>query len=329
MKTIYPECLKPGAHIRVIAPSLSMAILSEETIKHAMERFEQMGFKISFGRHVNEINQFGSSSIKSRIYDLHEAFSDPSVQGIITAIGGYNSNQLLEYIDWSLLQKNPKFFCGYSDITILHNAILSQTELVTYYGPHFSTFGQKLLDLYTIDNFVHAATQKDPFLLSPAKVWSNDKWYLDQDNRELLDNEGYWVLQEGQSSGAVIGGHLGTTCLLQGTNYMPSLEGKILIIEEDAEPANPNEFDRRLQSILQQPKANMVAGVLIGRFEKAYGMTRELLSEIIKTKKTLHGKPIIANVDFGHTEPHCTIPVGGIVEITAEKNKALIRILAH
>jgi len=74
MKSIFPKSLKKGSHIRVIAPSLSMAILSKETIEYAMQRFDQMGFKISFGRHVNEINQFGSSSIESRILDLHEAF---------------------------------------------------------------------------------------------------------------------------------------------------------------------------------------------------------------------------------------------------------------
>jgi muramoyltetrapeptide carboxypeptidase LdcA involved in peptidoglycan recycling len=80
-----------------------------------------MGFDISFGKHVNEADQLGSSSIESRIADLHEAFSDTNVKAIITAIGGYSCNQLLEYIDWSLIKNNPKIICGYSDITILLN----------------------------------------------------------------------------------------------------------------------------------------------------------------------------------------------------------------
>lgn len=327
MKKIYPERLKAGAHIRVIAPSLSIAILSKETIQYATERFDEMGFALSFGKHVYEINQFGSSSIESRITDLHEAFADTSVDGVMTAIGGYNCNQLLEYIDWSLIQKNPKFFCGYSDITILNNAILAQTGLVTYYGPHFSTFGQKIFDQYTRDYFLQAATKKEPFLIEPATVWSNDQWYLDQDIRNLQNNEGYWVIQEGNARGMTIGGHLGTLCLLQGTSFMPSLADKIVILEEDAEPANPREFDRLLQAILQQSEAQKIAGVLIGRFERSYKMAKELLVEIIKTKKILQGKPVIANVDFGHTEPHCTLPVGDIVALKAEKNTVLIQML--
>jgi len=69
-----PKRLKTGSHLRVIAPNLSMRILSDETINYAIERFKQMGFVISFGNHVSEIDQFSSSSIKSRIADLHSAF---------------------------------------------------------------------------------------------------------------------------------------------------------------------------------------------------------------------------------------------------------------
>lgn len=269
MRNIYPAKLHPGSHIRVIAPSMSMSILSKETIDYAIDRFNKMGFKISFGKHVNETNNFGSSTIESRIDDLHEAFADKSVDAIITAIGGYNCNQLLEYIDWSLIKNNPKVFCGYSDITILLNAIYQKTGLMTYYGPHFSTFGQKIFDNFTVDYFLSALTSNQPFFINSAKFWSDDAWYLDQNNRTLLDNEGPWIIQEGHAKGQIIGGHLGTMCLLQGTEYMPSMKEKILIIEEDAEPANPSEFDRRLQSILQQSQSEEILAVLIGRFQKS------------------------------------------------------------
>jgi len=324
---MYPNRLKPNSHIRIIAPSLSAAIISSTTMNYACKRFKEMGFIVSFGEHISEIDNFGSSSIQSRVEDLHNAFEDQSVDAILTIIGGYNCNQLLDKINWSSIKNNPKIFCGYSDITILHNAIFSQTGLITYYGPHFSTFGQKILDNYETDYFLKGTASEKPYLIEPSKNWSNDKWYLDQDNRNFIENTGYWVIQEGQATGQIVGGHLGTFCLLQGTRYMPTLENKILIIEEDSEPANPNEFARRLQSILQQPSSNKIAGVLIGRFEKSYGMTQAMLSEIVKTITSLADKPIIANVDFGHTEPHCTIPIGGAVELTTQNNKGYIRVL--
>ena len=140
---VIPSKLKKGDEIRIISPSRSMSLLSEDSKVIATERLKKLGFRISFGKHVNESDMFVSSSIKSRIEDLHEAFADNNVKAILTVIGGFNSNQLLKYIDFELIRKNPKIFCGYSDITALQNAILKKTGLVTYSGPHYSTFGMK------------------------------------------------------------------------------------------------------------------------------------------------------------------------------------------
>ena len=57
------------------------------------------------------------ATIEERIEDLHEAFEDNNVKAIITVIGGYNVNQILEYIDYKLIQENPKIICVFSDIT--------------------------------------------------------------------------------------------------------------------------------------------------------------------------------------------------------------------
>lgn len=82
-----------------------------------------------------------SSSIQSRVEDLHNAFLDKNVKAILTCIGGFNVNQILEYIDYSIIKNNPKIICGFSDITALINAIFAKTGLVTYHGTHFSSFG--------------------------------------------------------------------------------------------------------------------------------------------------------------------------------------------
>lgn len=144
MKRIFPQKLKKGDKMRIIAPSRSMAIISEETRDIAKKRFKEFGLELSFGKHIEEIDEFVSSSIESRLEDLHDAFCNPKIKAIFTAIGGFNANQLLRYIDWDLIKKNPKIFCGFSDITVLSNAIYTKTGLVTYSGPHYSTFGHEL-----------------------------------------------------------------------------------------------------------------------------------------------------------------------------------------
>ncbi len=91
-----------------------------------------------------------------------------------------------------------------------------------------------------------------PLVLQPPRQWSNDPWFVDQHNRTLERNDGWWVLQRGRVSGQLVGGNLCTFNLLPGTRYMPELEGTIASVEDDAE-SQPHHFDRDLQSLLHQP----------------------------------------------------------------------------
>lgn len=155
MKKIIPNKLKKGDEIRVIAPSRSMTILREDCIKIAVERLEKEGFKVTFGKNVMDCfdKNYVCGSIEKRVKDLEEAFSDKNVKAILTVIGGFNSNQILPYINYDIIKENPKIICGYSDITILLDAIYTKTGLVTYYGPHFSSFGMKKGFEYTLEYF--------------------------------------------------------------------------------------------------------------------------------------------------------------------------------
>jgi len=319
MKIVYPEKLKNGDTIRVIAPSQSMAIISQETKKIANKRFFELGLELSFGKNIDERDDFNSSSIESRVQDIHDAFLDKKVKAIITAIGGFNTNQLLRYLDWGIIRNNPKILCGFSDITILNNAILQKTGLATYYGPHYSSFGQELYFDYTLEYFKKCLMQIEPFKIIPSNQWSDDEWYKDQQNRKLIKNSGWQVINEGRARGIVIGGNLCTLSLLQGTEYFPETKNTILFIEDDELTGDFSavEFDRDLQSIIHQPQFNNISGIVIGRFQKASKMTPEKIKQTIKSKKELEKIPVIAGVDFGHTEPKITIPIGGKVDIIA------------
>lgn len=325
---IKPKRIKKGDHIRVVAPVKSLKFVSDISKKEAIERFEKFGFKLSFGKHVNEIDEFNSSSIESRIEDLHDAFSDKNVDAIFTVIGGYNSNQLLQYIDYNFIAKNPKIICGFSDVTALANAITAKTGMITYLGPHFSSWGMKLGFEYSLKYFIKCCMENVSFQVLPSKEWSDDMWFADQENREFIKNEGFWNMNPGHAVGRVIGGH--TRCLnaLQGTDYWPGFEDSILVLEEDEE-IHPPLFDRQLQSLIHQLDFSGVKGILMGRFQKKTKMTKNLLQKIISTKKELNNIPIIANLDIGHTTPQMTIPVGGSLEMTALNDTTTVNIIEH
>lgn len=323
-----PKKLAAGDTVRVIAPSLSLGIVSEEAQAIATKRLEDLGLKVTFGAHVNESDEFNSASIESRVADLHDAFTDPSVAGIFAVIGGSNCNQLLPHIDWERIRANPKAFIGYSDTTALQQATLVKADLMTYSGPAYSTFGQKLHFEYTLDMFVKCLMQEEAFTVPTAPAWSDDEWYIDQDARTLLPNEGPRVLSEGEAEGRILGGNLCTLQLLHGTQYMPDLAGSILFIEED-DAASYQGFDRDLESLLMQPGAKDIKGMVIGRFQKASGMTKERIERLAALRPQLGGIPVIADADFGHTSPMFTFPIGGTARIAAARGKASIEIIAH
>ncbi len=327
---IIPAKLKKGDEIRIISPSRSLSLISEEVIRIAEETLKKEGFKVTFSKNSREMDEFLSSSINSRVQDLHEAFADKDVKAILTAIGGFNSNQLLKHIDFELIRKNPKIICGYSDITALTNAITAKTRLVTYSGPHFSTFGMIEESEYNLEQFKRCLVDNDEFEVRPSKTWSDDKWYEDQEDRTLSPNKGPIIINKGFAEGRIIGGNLGTLCLLFGTAFMPDIRETILFIEEcyGGEESFAEEFDRNLQSLIQQPGFDKVKGMVIGRFQKDSRMTSEKLKLIIKGKDELKDIPIIADANFGHTNPIITFPIGGTARLEADTDIEL-KILKH
>ncbi|MCV2523778.1 S66 family peptidase [Bacillus velezensis] len=325
---MYPEKLKKGDGIRIVSPATSMSVMSDENINAAKSKLEELGFRVSFSEHAKEINEFDSSSIESRVQDLHEAFADPDIKAILTTLGGFQSNQLLRYLDYENIKRHPKILCGYSDITALGHAIYQKTGLITYSGPHFSSFAMKKGLDYTINSFLACCASDNPYEIKPSSEWSDDKWYLNQEDRRFYRNPGPLVIQPGYAEGTLIGGNLCTLNLLQGTEYFPEMEQVILFIEDD-HMSDVHMFDRDLQSLIHLPAFSAVKGIVIGRFQHASNVSEEALCAVIRTKEELSSMPVIANADFGHTSPLMTFPIGGTCRIEAGSEGGRIWIDRH
>ena len=326
---IIPRKLKIGDEIRIIAPSRSMKILKEDVVKLATQRLEKIGLKVTFGKNVMKCQDeyFKCATITERIEDLHEAFKDKNVKAIMTVIGGYNVNQILDYIDYKLIQENPKIICGFSDITALVNAIYAKTEVITYLGVQFFSFGMKYGFDYSMEYFKKMFFENKKIEVSTSKQWSNDKWLKNQEDRNFINNEGMKIINEGEAEGKIIGGNLCTLNLLQGTEYMPDLDNSILFIEDDGETGKAfiKEFDRNLQSLLHCAKGKKIKGLVIGRAENVSEMNYDKWNKIIESKSELQNIPIIINADIGHTTPIFTFPIGGNANIVANDKKIKIK----
>ena len=323
-----PAKLMPGDEVRVVSPSSGLGFISEKLRAVSEARLEALGLRVSYGGAGAVLDRFDSSPAGERVSELHEAFADGGVRGMLTIIGGYNSNQLLGRLDYDLIRENPKVLCGFSDITALATAIHAKTGLVAYSGPHFSTFSMERGLGYTLDHFERCLMRDGPYVVEPADHWSDDPWYLDQENRDFVPNPGYEVLNEGEAGGRMLGGNLGTLALLSGTSYMPDLDGAVLLLEDDEE-IQPHHFDRTLQSLIHQPGFEDVRGIVFGRFQRASNMDLETLKEIVGAKPELDRLPIVANASFGHTTPAFSFPIGGSGTLRAHVGDVELRIETH
>ncbi|MBM7635632.1 S66 family peptidase [Streptococcus saliviloxodontae] len=312
--------VKQGSHLRILSPSSSIERLGGfEANVSAKETLEKLGFSLSFSEHYFETDLFDSASIESRVADLHAAFTDERVDGILATIGGFNSNELLPYLDYDLIAKHPKLICGYSDTTALLNAIYAKTGMPTYMGPSYSSFKMKEGQDYQSRAWLRAVTQTE-YSLEASQEWSSDAWYDPSQPRHFMPTE-WKVYNEGKAKGIAIGGNISTFNLLTGTPYAPKPKDYILFLEE-AEDDVYQIISRHLTAILQaypDPKA-----VVFGRFPKDCQMTPEIFEFILAKHPILKKIPVIYDVDLAHTQPLFTFTIGG--EVTLDTSDLSIEI---
>ncbi len=293
--------LQKGDEIRVVAPSCSLSYVWKEKAQKALRCLENQGFYVTFSKHSREKDDWNSSSVQSRVEDIHEAFLDDNVKAILTAIGGFNVNQILAHIDYEIIRQHPKIICGYSDITALLSAVYAKTGLITYHGAHFSTFGFDMEAEYTQRAFFDCVMKQDKILINPSQTAKQ-----------------YTVIQQGVCEGTIIGGNLCTLNLLQGTQFMPQSDEIVLFVEDDNIMGDYfiYEFDRNFQSLLQAYGTERIKGVVFGRFDDSCKMSSDVAKMIIADKLP-KDIPVIFGVDFGHVFPMITFPIGGRVRMEA------------
>ena len=323
-----PDKLKSGDEVRVVALARSASDIDERVLERAKVALESLGLKVTFSKNAFSRNQRGCPTDDEKVEDLQEAFMDENVKCILAAIGGFNSNQLLGKIDWQIIKDNPKIFGGFSDITVLNHAILAKTGLVTYAMPNFYCFGLPPENSYSLEYFQRClfADQPAELVVQQSETFYDFPWNYDEVSpRQALENDGPRVVQSGSAEGVMIGGNLCSLNLLNGTEYFPKVEGDVILcIEDDSYDSITETFERHVQALMQQPFFRQVKAILVGRFQGESRATDDMISDIILSKNIDSKIPVIVNLDFGHTDPKFTYPVGGKCEVVAEGDTKIV-----
>ena len=299
-KLIKPPRLKTGDTVGLITPA-SPLYEAHQTTLEAVEKMENLGFKVKLGQHVYKKNGYLAGTDQERLEDIHQMFSDDNIRAIIAIRGGYGSGRLLKYLDYRLIQNNPKIFHGYSDITSLLIGIHQMTGLVTFHGPvAISTFTD-----YTKKYFYKALMETEPI----GEI--EDAPY----NLNLQTSNRVWSIQPGKVRGRLTGGNLTLIAATMGTPYEIDTTDKILFIEEVGE--EPQVLDRYLTQLDNAGKLEVCKGIVFDRmtsvrpndYKPGYYSTMSK-EEIISYYVNRYKIPSCIGMSLGHIADKPTLPLG-------------------
>lgn len=285
--------LSLGDTIGVISPASPS---KDSRITECINTFSRLGFNIVEGEHLRDKSGYLAGDDKARAEDLMNMFADPNINSIICFRGGYGSIRTMNYIDWNIIKRNPKIFCGYSDITLLLNYINKKCGLITFHSPMISS---------NIENSV----TKDSLLTT--LMYGTKSYYIN-----LCDISTIETFNENNIRGKLCGGNLTMLCSSLGTPFEIDTTDNILLIE-DVDEKN-YAVDRMLTQLLLANKLHNCKAFIIGYFTNNNSSQSDScppIPEVIKNILIPLNKPIILGAPFGHQYPNITLPIGATAEI--------------
>ena len=267
---------------------------------------------------------------QARAADLNAAFRDPSIRAIIASIGGDDSVRVLPHLDLDAIAANPKIYLGYSDSTSIHLGI-RQAGVTSFYGPTvMAGFAENVEPFaYTLDAVRRTLFETAPAgLVEPNRAgWTDEHldWgdpALRDRRRALKTSTGPRTLQgRGIARGPLIGGCAEVLEMLKGTPWWPPLDiwrGAIFFYETSEEAPAPELVLRWLRNFGAQGILSVLGGIIVGRpcgVDPAKLPAYDAAIVHALDEEGLIDLPVLANLDFGHTDPIFTLPYGVMAKL--------------
>ena len=276
--------------VAIVGCSNAQLKTARPKIDKLVEVLESIGLKPICSDYIYEKYSVFSGSGKERADALMKFYLDDSIKAIFDISGGNVANEVLEYLDFEIIKKNPKPFFGYSDLTTVINAIYSKTEIPSF--------------LYQIRNLIydHGEEQIENFRKT-----------ILEDKNDLL-NINYRFLQGNFINGTVIGGNIRCFLKLAGTPYMPSFKDKVLFLESLG--GEVPLMTTYLNQLKQMGAFNEVKGIILGTFtemeeKQAKPTIEQLVLDIVNNKEI----PIAKTEEIGHGSNSKAIIIGGEIKL--------------
>ena len=319
---------------KIAAVSLSWGGAGDDEIlwryNQGKERIKELfGLEVVEMPHTLKGSNFIYNNPKERADDLMQAFSDPTIKGIFSCIGGNDTIRLMPYIDYDIIKNNPKVFLGYSDTTVNH-FMCYKTGLSSFYGPAIlSDFAENVsMPDYSAEWVNKVLFSTEPIgNIEQSDTWTSQqlKWVIENKDtaRTFNKNNGHKLLQgSGKAEGPLIGGCIEVVDWLRGTELLPPIsdfEGAILFLETSEDMPEPDNFMFMLRTFGALGILEVLSGIIIGKpyHNKYFDEYNNYILKVLK-EYSRENIPVLANLSFGHCEPKFILPYGAKAQIDCE-----------
>ncbi len=289
MSCIIPDYLLPGDQIGLVATARK---ISREELQFASDLIKQNGFEPVFAKNLfGAFYQF-SGTDEERASDFQEMMDSPDIKAILCVRGGYGTIRVLDKVDWSKFAQNPKWICGYSDVTVLHahlQEVLNIASLHSSMPINFETNSPEAVKSL----FQNLRTKPSP-----------------------IRSEPHPLNIPGIAQGKIVGGNLSVLYSLMGSSQQVNAKGKILFLEDLDEYLY--HVDRMMQNMLRAGVIDGIKGLVVGGMTEMndntvpFGKTAE---QIIHETLRPFNVPILFNFPAGHIDNNTAIVLGQEVRI--------------
>ena len=279
---IKPKMLRKGDTIGFIAPSYKP---KRDPIERSAENLRKLGYKVKFSKNLFSTTNDYAGSIEERAEDFNAMIADPEVKMVFFG-GGEVGNEILPFIDYENIKKNPKILCSYSDSTTVLNAVNKQTGLVTFYGSSPRFFENEPIE-YTLTNF-------------EKRLCSTDLDYV--------KNSEWRVLTPGKAEGKLIGGYLINFACLLGLEWYEDLpdEDIILFIEDHEKFSNAAMISKWFTMLEHKGVFKRAKALIFGHYSLE---EKPVIDDILTRIGKRYNIPVIRNEDFGHGANGAILPI--------------------
>ncbi|MFC0542582.1 S66 peptidase family protein [Kutzneria chonburiensis] len=321
MVTRLPHQPAPNAAIAVWTPSSPAPALFPRRYRRALAA---LGREVVVTPSSATNNGISAADPRQLADELHKLLLDDRVGAVLCTTGGYTCSAVLRHIDWELVREAALPIIGYSDVTSMLWATLACAGLVTFHGPmlmsEWGEWGGPWA--YTMDALRRAldpAMRPEP-LRAPASWTDETLWWDREDTRRRVERTGPWrCLVPGTAEGWLLPGCAQTAAYLFGTSYLPDVDGALLCLEFTG--MGPDQVWAHLIQWADSGLLDRVAGLVIGRHSgarAAAGGSTDF-DAVVRAVVGDRDLPVLVDVDFGHTEPMVTLPVGSraVLDATA------------